>query len=78
MKGLLDSEIVKIPCIFKSKLNQFPESCNSPLNVLIIDFAGIDTNDSRHSEIIEKIRDAREIWGFFQIRVLLSMKSWMP
>ncbi|CAI9762717.1 unnamed protein product [Fraxinus pennsylvanica] len=70
VKGLVDSEIVKIPRIFihdKNKINQFPVSCNSQLSIPIIDFAGIDKDDYRRSEIIDKIRDASENWGFFQI-----------
>ncbi|KAL2530790.1 1-aminocyclopropane-1-carboxylate oxidase-like protein 1 [Forsythia ovata] len=70
VKGLVDSKIVKIPRIFiheKSKINQFPVSSNSRLSVPIIDFAGIDEDETRRSEIINKIRDACERWGFFQI-----------
>ncbi|KAL2506623.1 1-aminocyclopropane-1-carboxylate oxidase3 [Abeliophyllum distichum] len=44
VKGLVDSEIVKIP-----------------------HFAGIDKDETRRSEIINKIRDACEKWEFFQI-----------
>jgi isopenicillin N synthase-like dioxygenase len=72
VKGLVDSQIPKIPRIFvhdhqiKSQEKLSPN--NSQLDVPIVDFEGIHENNTVvRSEIIKKVREACEYWGFFQI-----------
>ncbi|KAL2530789.1 1-aminocyclopropane-1-carboxylate oxidase-like protein 1 [Forsythia ovata] len=72
VKGLVDSGISKIPRIFvhddRNKHLEEKSNCkNSQFDVPIIDFDGIYTDMARRYEIVERIRDACEKWGFFQV-----------
>ncbi|KAL2530329.1 1-aminocyclopropane-1-carboxylate oxidase-like protein 1 [Forsythia ovata] len=72
VKGLVDSGISKIPRIFvhddRVKHLEEKSNCkNSQFVVPIIDFDGIYTDMARRYEIVERIRDACEKWGFFQV-----------
>ncbi|KAK6161348.1 hypothetical protein DH2020_004729 [Rehmannia glutinosa] len=72
VKGLVDAGVTRIPRIFihppqnlenitkKSNIDQF--------KFPVIDLAGIDNNDPvKHKDIVDKILDASEKWGFFQV-----------
>ncbi|KAL2506624.1 1-aminocyclopropane-1-carboxylate oxidase1 [Abeliophyllum distichum] len=72
VKGLVDSGISKIPRIFvhEDRVKHLEEKSNfknSHFNVPTIDFDGIYTDMAQHYEIVERIRDACEKWGFFQV-----------
>ncbi|KAI8003362.1 hypothetical protein LOK49_LG08G02762 [Camellia lanceoleosa] len=72
VKGLLDAGVTKIPRIFihdKSMLSDIHKSSSviSQFSVPIIDFEGINKGAAQHGEIIDKVRDACEKWGFFQV-----------
>ncbi|CAA2958341.1 1-aminocyclopropane-1-carboxylate oxidase homolog 1-like [Olea europaea subsp. europaea] len=72
VKGLVDSGISKIPRIFVhdyqvKKLEQKSNCKNSQFNVPIVDFDRIYEDKARRYEIVERIRDACENWGFFQV-----------
>ncbi|KAG5554425.1 hypothetical protein RHGRI_012079 [Rhododendron griersonianum] len=72
VKGLVDAGVTKIPHIFiheKSQLNDISTtgSVASKFSVPVIDFEGIHGGPAQRTEIIEKIRDACEKWGFFQV-----------
>ncbi|KAI7726396.1 hypothetical protein M8C21_022873, partial [Ambrosia artemisiifolia] len=67
VKGLVDSGITEIPPIF---LLPKPENLNSNQPDLIlptIDLQGITDNPIRRNEVISKLKDALESWGFFQL-----------
>ncbi|KAK2972993.1 hypothetical protein RJ640_022050 [Escallonia rubra] len=71
VKGLVDAGMKKIPRIFvhdQVKLDEISSSVESQFSTIpIIDFIGIEKDAALRSEIIEKVRDASERWGFFQV-----------
>lgn len=77
VKGLVDSGIKKIPSMFiheniieeklKSKSKSKSNQQNNNYQVPIIDIGCVDGGDSDRSKIVDRLRDACENWGFFQI-----------
>uniref|UniRef100_A0A2P2KWC5 1-aminocyclopropane-1-carboxylate oxidase-1-like protein n=1 Tax=Rhizophora mucronata TaxID=61149 RepID=A0A2P2KWC5_RHIMU len=71
VKGLVDAGIEKIPSIFVTPDEIFPErSRSSPaacLQIPVVDLKDLNKNGIRRKEIIEEIKRASETWGFFQI-----------
>jgi hypothetical protein len=71
VKGLVDAQILKIPRIFlHDQIKSEEKLCfngNRQFDVPIIDFEGIHDQRVLRSEIIKKIREACQSWGFFQI-----------
>ncbi|KAL3507675.1 hypothetical protein ACH5RR_033057 [Cinchona calisaya] len=70
VKGLVDAQIAKIPRMFihhQRKLEKNLSFGNTHLNVPVVDFGGINQSLDHRREIIKRIRDACERWGFFQI-----------
>ncbi|KAF5941845.1 hypothetical protein HYC85_019487, partial [Camellia sinensis] len=72
VKGLLDAGMTKIPRIFIHDKSMLPDihksgSVISQFSVPIIDFEGINKGAAQHGEIIDKVTDACEKWGFFQV-----------
>jgi isopenicillin N synthase-like dioxygenase len=72
VKGLVDAGVSKIPRIFIHEKNQLDNistrsSVASQFSVPIIDFEGVDGDAAQRGKIIEKVRDACERWGFFQV-----------
>uniref|UniRef100_A0A5B6YZJ4 Fe2OG dioxygenase domain-containing protein n=1 Tax=Davidia involucrata TaxID=16924 RepID=A0A5B6YZJ4_DAVIN len=71
VKGLVDAGLAKIPNIFvhdqNYKLDIESGSDNSKFSIPIIDLEGIDKDAALRSEIINKVGDASEKWGFFQV-----------
>ncbi|KAI3712481.1 hypothetical protein L1987_71038 [Smallanthus sonchifolius] len=67
VKGLIDAGITEVPRIF---LIPSPENLNSEQQELIlptIDLQGINEDPIRQKEVVEKVKDALERWGFFQM-----------
>ncbi|XP_027335423.1 1-aminocyclopropane-1-carboxylate oxidase homolog 1-like isoform X3 [Abrus precatorius] len=72
VKGLVDAGVTKIPLIFHfpHPLNESESdsaSNSTKLSVPSIDLVGIDEDPSRRKMVVEKIREASETWGFFQV-----------
>ncbi|KAJ4722853.1 1-aminocyclopropane-1-carboxylate oxidase-like protein [Melia azedarach] len=73
VKGLADAGVTEIPQIFingdhqKHKLGYKPICCDPNIKIPIVDLEGINKEASLRSEIIDKVRDASEKWGFFQV-----------
>ncbi|KAL3507674.1 hypothetical protein ACH5RR_033056 [Cinchona calisaya] len=72
VKGLVDAGVEKVPSIFIHediiKVDEFSsESKKSHLSVPVIDLSGVNENAALRREIIEKVGDASENWGFFQV-----------
>lgn len=70
VKGLVDSGITQVPRIFvhpPHSLNQSPESKTTQFTFPIIDLDCTDEDLIRHKEIVDRVRDASETWGFFQV-----------
>ncbi|KAJ0609885.1 putative deacetoxyvindoline 4-hydroxylase [Helianthus annuus] len=67
VKGLVDAGITEVPRIFHLPS---PENLNSQqheLTLPTIDLQGIDNNPIQRKEVVEKVKDALESWGFFQL-----------
>ncbi|XP_045806026.1 1-aminocyclopropane-1-carboxylate oxidase homolog 1-like [Trifolium pratense] len=85
VKGLVDQGIVKIPTLFHHPPNKFSNSTNSTNTqhiIPVIDFTNIGKDPNTRQEIISKIKEASETWGFFQVvnhgiplKVLEDMKE---
>ncbi|XP_049374603.1 1-aminocyclopropane-1-carboxylate oxidase homolog [Solanum verrucosum] len=70
VKGLVDAGITKVPQIFILPPKNRPESLGTSEKQFIfpvIDLEGIDEDPIKHKEIVDKVRDASETWGFFQV-----------
>ncbi|KAB1219158.1 hypothetical protein CJ030_MR3G008364 [Morella rubra] len=70
VKGLVDSGVTKIPRIFY----QLPDNFNKPSVtgdthsvIPVIDLEGIDKDVIKRKDVVERVRDASETWGFFQV-----------
>ncbi|KAK7279212.1 hypothetical protein RJT34_24258 [Clitoria ternatea] len=70
VKGLVDAGINKVPCIFyhpPDKFKRVSELCNRDYTIPVIDLARVHEDPSEHKRVVEKVREASETWGFFQI-----------
>ncbi|XP_015580950.2 1-aminocyclopropane-1-carboxylate oxidase homolog 1 [Ricinus communis] len=68
VKGLVDAGVTKIPRIFiHDKITDTPFEGNDKHTIPIIDLKGIDKDPSLRREVIDKLREACEKWGFFQL-----------
>ncbi|KAL3329041.1 hypothetical protein AABB24_036244 [Solanum stoloniferum] len=67
VKGLVDSGITKVPQIFILPPKYRAETCETHFVFPVIDLQGIDEDPIKHKEIVDKVRDASETWGFFQV-----------
>ncbi|KAM7485208.1 hypothetical protein LguiA_001217 [Lonicera macranthoides] len=71
VKGLVDSRITQIPRFFihppHSFINQTPESTNTHFVFPVIDLNYPKEDPIRRKEIVDKVRNASESWGFFQV-----------
>lgn len=72
VKGLVDSGVVEVPRIFIHERhkpdNEYSGSGDfHKLSIPIIDFQGDDEDATVRCEIVEKVRNACEKWGFFQV-----------
>ncbi|KAH7856634.1 hypothetical protein Vadar_003754 [Vaccinium darrowii] len=70
VKGLVDTGISKIPRIFiqpPEKSSNPPNQTKTQFRFPVIDLENIQKDPIRHKEVAEKVRDAAETWGFFQV-----------
>ncbi|CAJ2659246.1 unnamed protein product [Trifolium pratense] len=70
VKGLVDKGILKIPSFFHHPPDKFlkaTNSTNTQYTIPVIDFTNIGKDPNTRQEIISKVRDASEAWGFFQV-----------
>lgn len=71
VKGLVDAGIAEVPRIFllptPEKLNSHQPLSSSEPRLPTIDLEGINEDPIRRREVIEKVKDALESWGFFQM-----------
>jgi len=65
VKGLVDHGILKIPTLFHHPPDKFSKSTQQIIP--IIDFANIGKDPNTRQELISKIKEASETWGFFQV-----------
>ncbi|GMN20200.1 hypothetical protein TIFTF001_043026 [Ficus carica] len=71
VKGLVDSGVTEIPRIFHHPSENLEENSvlgDAQLSIPVIDLRGLTTEKSaKRKEIVERVREASENWGFFQI-----------
>ncbi|KAM3356533.1 1-aminocyclopropane-1-carboxylate oxidase [Capsicum galapagoense] len=70
VKGLVDAGITKVPQIFIPQPNnraESPDTCETQFTFPVIDLEGIDKDPIKHKEIVDRVQDASETWGFFQV-----------
>ncbi|KAJ9547330.1 hypothetical protein OSB04_019873 [Centaurea solstitialis] len=70
VKGLVDAGITEVPRIFiqpSPENDNFDQPSRSDLILPTIDLEGINEDPIRRKEVIEKVKDASEKWGFFQL-----------
>jgi hypothetical protein len=70
VKGLVDRGILKIPTLFHNPPNKFSKgkySTNTQHTIPVIDFTNIDKDPNARQDIISKVSEASETWGFFQV-----------
>nr|AFK46776.1 unknown [Lotus japonicus] len=68
VKGLVDARVKKIPTLFHRQPDKFEKASNLGNHVIpVIDLASIDKDPTLRQEIVHKLREASETWGFFQV-----------
>jgi len=73
VKGLVDAGVSKVPSIFIHSLTPSLASPPSPkpstsISIPVIDLSGIKGgSDPSRKDLVGRIRDASEKWGFFQV-----------
>ena len=71
VKGLVDAGLTKIPWMFIEERQTTGMitwgSTESPESVPVIDFKDMDKDAAVRTEIIKKVGEACEHWGFFQV-----------
>ncbi|MCD7453651.1 Acyl CoA oxidase [Datura stramonium] len=70
VKGLVDAGINNVPQIFilpPKNRTESSDNCGTQFIFPVIDLEGIDKDPIKHKEIVDKVRDASETWGFFQV-----------
>ncbi|KAK0607421.1 hypothetical protein LWI29_014722 [Acer saccharum] len=70
VKGLADAGIDKIPRIFyqpPDNYNNAPVSGDTQFSLPVIDLEGVSKDPIQRKEIVERVGNASEKWGFFQV-----------
>lgn len=70
VKGLVDQGILKIPTLFHHPPDKYGKSTNSTSTqhvIPVIDLANTGKDPNTRQEVISKIKEASETWGFFQV-----------
>ena len=71
VKGLVDAGITQVPRMFIRPPDHIVSLQSNPikpqLSLPVIDFDGINKDPIQHMKIVNKVRDASETWGFFQV-----------
>ncbi|KAH6816328.1 2-oxoglutarate and oxygenase superfamily protein [Perilla frutescens var. frutescens] len=70
VKGLIDAGVEKIPQIFVLPQDSINETCHAEkpsFSIPVIDLEGVGDDPRLHEETVEKMRQASEKWGFFQV-----------
>ena len=71
VKGLVDSGVAKIPCFFCKPSSDLNEkslvSTETQFSIPVIDLGGVTKDSTKLKEIVERVKEASETWGFFQV-----------
>ena len=71
VQGLVENGVTKVPRMFyceQSNINDVPISeSNLQLSIPTIDLTGIHDDTVLRDEVVRKVQNASEKWGFFQV-----------
>ncbi|XP_027342550.1 1-aminocyclopropane-1-carboxylate oxidase homolog 1-like [Abrus precatorius] len=71
VQGLVENGVTKVPRMFyyeESNLSDgFNNESNSKIGIPIIDLTGIHDDSTLRNDVVKKVRNACEKWGFFQV-----------
>ncbi|XP_071690111.1 1-aminocyclopropane-1-carboxylate oxidase homolog 1-like [Rutidosis leptorrhynchoides] len=70
VKGLVDSGVTQVPRIFHHPSPEILNPKHYPNSILcppVIDLEGINDDPIKRKEVVEKLKDALETWGCFQM-----------
>nr|KYP61045.1 1-aminocyclopropane-1-carboxylate oxidase isogeny 1 [Cajanus cajan] len=70
VKGLVDAGITKIPRIFYQPPDNFKKASelgHKDYAIPVIDLASIHEDPCERKRVVERVKEASETWGFFQI-----------
>ncbi|XP_043811057.1 1-aminocyclopropane-1-carboxylate oxidase homolog [Manihot esculenta] len=67
VKGLVDAGIAQVPRIFHCQSDDLNKISHSHADFPVIDLGGIDQGSAFRKEIVDKVRNASETWGFFEV-----------
>ncbi|CAI8610698.1 unnamed protein product [Vicia faba] len=70
VKGLVDASITSIPRMFHHEIDKYSASSSISTTKLVVpsvDLVDIHQDPTRRKTVVEKIREASETWGFFQV-----------
>ena len=70
VKGLVDAGITKVPRIFYHPADNIKKASDlgyTEYTIPVIDLAKIHEDPSVRKRVVERVRDASETWGFFQV-----------
>lgn len=70
VKGLFDAGVTKLPRIFihpPESLKDIKTPAKTQFNFPVIDFEGFEKDPSARENVVNRVREAAETWGFFQV-----------
>ncbi|XP_030543990.1 1-aminocyclopropane-1-carboxylate oxidase homolog 1-like [Rhodamnia argentea] len=70
VKGLVDSGVSKVPRIFVDRRPRSPnrsDPAETSFSIPIVDLEGVHEDSSKQGEIVRRVGQACEDWGFFQV-----------
>lgn len=71
VKGIVDSGVARVPRLFIHEQFKLADKSSYTAEyksvIPVIDLRGIDVDESLRFQVIEKVRNACEKWGFFQV-----------
>ncbi|MED6222208.1 hypothetical protein PIB30_062134 [Stylosanthes scabra] len=68
VKGLVDAGLTKIPILFHHPPEKFPIASDAESSMIpVIDLEGVAKDPMKRQQVVSRIREACETWGFFQV-----------
>ncbi|XP_057725231.1 1-aminocyclopropane-1-carboxylate oxidase homolog 1-like isoform X1 [Arachis stenosperma] len=68
VKGLVDGGVTKIPALFQHPLDKFPNASKTEHTMIpVIDLEGVAKDPITRQQVVSRIKEASETWGFFQV-----------